>query len=202
MGIARRNTRRRSTSAASGDHRAVDGGGSHAATGGAQPAVEAPDGADVARIAVSALAAALEAIPSPAFVVRQPRAVLQANARGRSLLDAERERVLSLLENGAPPPRGPARFAIPVAPDYQVVVVHDLEQDARARLTGVTQRWGLTPRQAAVLELVAQGESNRAVAARLGCSEKTVELHVSALLAKTRCASRSQLVACFWTDPG
>jgi DNA-binding NarL/FixJ family response regulator len=53
-----------------------------------------------------------------------------------------------------------------------------------------------------VLELVAQGESNRAVAARLGCSEKTVELHVSALLAKTHCASRSQLVASFWTEPG
>jgi DNA-binding NarL/FixJ family response regulator len=53
-----------------------------------------------------------------------------------------------------------------------------------------------------VLALVAQGESNRTVATRLGCSEKTVELHVSALLAKTRCASRAQLVAAFWTDAG
>ncbi len=166
-----------------------------------QPNVAAPDG-EIGRIAVSALAAALEAIPSPAFVVRQPGAVLQANARGRSLLAAEQDRVLSLLQSGLPPPGGPARFSIATAPDHQIVVVHDLEQDARVRLAGVTVRWGLTPRQAAVLELVAQGESNRAVAARLGCSEKTVELHVSALLAKTRCASRSQLVASFWTDAG
>ena len=83
-----------------------------------------------------------------------------------------------------------------------MLVLHDLEGDARTRLATVTRRWGLTPRQSAVLALVAQGESNRTVAGRLGCSEKTVELHVSALLAKTRCASRSQLVASFWTDLG
>jgi len=200
--MARRNSRRRGTSA-SGDHHPVDGPASHVVPAGTlgQTAAAAPD-AEVGRIALSALAAALEAIPSPAFVVRQPGSVLQANARGRSLLAAEHERVSSLLQSGSPPPRGPARFTIPAAPDHQVVVVHDLEQDARARLANVTRRWGLTPRQSAVLELVAQGESNRAVASRLGCSEKTVELHVSALLAKTRCASRSQLVASFWTDPG
>jgi DNA-binding NarL/FixJ family response regulator len=158
--------------------------------------------AELSRIAVAALAAALEAIPSPAFVLRQPGAILQANGRGRALLASERDRVTALLHSASPPPRGPARFGIETAPDHQVVVLHDLERDARARLVSVTRRWGLTPRQSAVLELVAQGESNRAVASRLGCSEKTVELHVSALLAKTRCGSRSQLVASFWTDPG
>lgn len=149
-----------------------------------------------------ALGTALEAIQSPAFVVRRPGIVLIANERGRALLASLPDGALSLLGVGSPPQRGPVRFAIPSAPDHVILVIHDLEQDARARLATVTRRWGLTPRQSAVLELVAQGESNRAVAARLGCSEKTVELHVSALLAKTRCASRSQLVASFWTDPG
>ncbi len=157
---------------------------------------------DLARIAAAALGAALDAIPSPAFVVRLPSTLLQANARGRALLFSDRDRVLGLMRSTAPPPRGPVRFPIESEPEHLVLVLHDLEGDARSRLVAVTRRWGLTPRQSAVLALVAQGESNRAVAGRLGCSEKTVELHVSALLAKTRCASRSQLVASFWTDLG
>jgi DNA-binding CsgD family transcriptional regulator len=158
--------------------------------------------ADLARVASAALGAALEAIPSPAFVVRLPSMVLLANERGRLLLSSDRDRVLGMVRSTTPPPRGPVRFAMDSAPDHVVVVVHDREGDTRSRLEAVTRRWGLTPRQSAVLAVVAQGESNRAVAGRLGCSEKTVELHVSALLAKTRCLSRSQLVASFWTDLG
>jgi DNA-binding NarL/FixJ family response regulator len=158
--------------------------------------------AELARIAVAALGAALEAIPSPAFVLRHPSAILHANARGRSLLATEYERVMSLVRAGNPAPRGSTHFPIDAAPEHDIVVLHDLARDAQARLGAVARRWGLTPRQAAVLELVAQGDSNRAVSTRLGCSEKTVELHVSALLAKTQCTSRAQLVASFWTDAG
>jgi DNA-binding CsgD family transcriptional regulator len=157
--------------------------------------------ADLARIAPAALAAALEAIPSPTFVLRVPATVLHANSRGRSLLADDRERVLATLVDGSAA-RGALRFPVDSEPNHQLVVLRDLAGDASSRLPTVAQRWGLTPRQSAVLALVAQGESNRAVAANLGCSEKTVELHVSALLAKTRCSSRSQLVASFWTDLG
>jgi DNA-binding CsgD family transcriptional regulator len=167
------------------------------------PARTAPAGgehaADLARIAPAALAAALEAIPSPTFVLRVPGTVLHANSRGRSLLTGDRERVLAALADGNPA-RGTVRFPVDSEPNHQLVVLRDLGGGIGSRLPTVAQRWGLTPRQSAVLELVAQGESNRAVAGRLGCSEKTVELHVSALLAKTRCGSRSQLVASFWTD--
>ena len=159
------------------------------------------EAAEIARVALAALGAALEAIPSPAFVMRNPGSVLHANSQGRSLLSSERDRVMAMLRT-APQQPSSARFAIESAPDHQLVVLHDLERDAQARLGGVARRWGLTPRQSAVLELVAQGESNRAVATRLGCSEKTVELHVSALLAKTRCQSRAHLVASFWTELG
>jgi DNA-binding NarL/FixJ family response regulator len=158
-----------------------------------------PGEEDELRVAAAALGAALEAIPSPAFVVRHPGTVLQANGRGRALLDADPDRVLRALSAGAVEQ---GRFPVETLPGVQVVVLPDLDGDARARLVSVTRRWILTPRQSAVLALVAQGESNRTVAARLGCSEKTVELHVSALLAKTHCASRAQLVAAFWTDAG
>jgi DNA-binding NarL/FixJ family response regulator len=154
---------------------------------------------ELAVIAPAALGAALEAIAAPAFVVKMPCTVLHSNTRGRALLRAERERVLAALRSAAQP--RVARFPVKGMVDHHVVVLPDVEGDVRARLAAVASRWGLTPRQSAVLALVAQGEPNRTAAAHLGCSEKTVELHVSALLAKTRCTNRAQLVACFWTDP-
>jgi DNA-binding CsgD family transcriptional regulator len=154
---------------------------------------------ELARIAPEALGAALEAIPSPAFVVRAPATILRANARGRALLDLERDRVLAALTTPeAGVVRRPLRF--PIDPARFVAVFREIAADARERGVAIASRWRLTPRQGAVLELVAQGDSNRAVAGRLGCSEKTIELHVSALLAKTGCASRSQLAASFWTE--
>jgi DNA-binding NarL/FixJ family response regulator len=51
----------------------------------------------------------------------------------------------------------------------------------------------LTPREEDVLSLVEQGLSNRAIAARLFLSARTVEKHVERLLAKTGQANRTQL---------
>ncbi|WP_221927806.1 response regulator transcription factor [Isoptericola variabilis] len=53
----------------------------------------------------------------------------------------------------------------------------------------------LTVREAEVLELVAQGLGNHAIAGRLHLSVKTVQNRVSDLLAKTGAASRAELVA-------
>nr|WP_191910307.1 LuxR family transcriptional regulator [Microbispora cellulosiformans] len=54
---------------------------------------------------------------------------------------------------------------------------------------------GLTPRQAEVLALVAEGLSNAEIAARLSLSVKTVDHHVSALLGKLGVATRGQAAA-------
>ena len=157
--------------------------------------------AEVARIAPAALDAALAALPAPAFLVRAPGTVLRANARGRALLAAEPERVLAALrDDTAHGPLAPVRYLLQGTAHF-LAVLPDVEDQAARRAPALSARWGLTPRQTGVLALVAEGDTNRSIARRLGCSEKTVELHVSALLAKTRCASRSQLVAAFWTDP-
>lgn len=52
----------------------------------------------------------------------------------------------------------------------------------------------LTPRELEVLRLVAEGLSNRAIAARLEISEHTVKFHVNALLRKLNARSRTEAV--------
>src|SRR5581483_10630857 len=48
----------------------------------------------------------------------------------------------------------------------------------------VRQPSSLTPREDAVLRLVAQGRSNQAIAGRLGIAEGTVEKHIAGILTK------------------
>ena len=52
----------------------------------------------------------------------------------------------------------------------------------------------LTPREREVLRLLAQGLSNRKIAARLSINERTVKYHVSAILAKLEAANRTEAV--------
>ncbi len=53
----------------------------------------------------------------------------------------------------------------------------------------------LTERENVVLNLLCQGLSNKAIAAALSVSEKTVKFHVSNVLAKSGVSTRTQLIA-------
>ena len=52
----------------------------------------------------------------------------------------------------------------------------------------------LTPRELEVLEVLAEGLSNRAIAARLAISEHTVKFHVSSIFAKLGAENRTDAV--------
>jgi len=67
------------------------------------------------------------------------------------------------------------------------------------RLDHATRTWKLTPRQADVLARVVAGQTNKQIAAELGCADNTIELHVTRLLRKADVTSRSQLIARFWS---
>ncbi|MCP9832641.1 helix-turn-helix transcriptional regulator [Synechococcus sp. HJ21-Hayes] len=52
----------------------------------------------------------------------------------------------------------------------------------------------ITTAETQVLQALEQGMSNKAIAAALVLSPRTVECHISHLLAKTGCNSRTQLL--------
>ena len=52
----------------------------------------------------------------------------------------------------------------------------------------------LTPRELEVLELLAHGLSNKAIAARLGISDHTAKFHVNAILGKLGAQSRTEAI--------
>ena len=52
----------------------------------------------------------------------------------------------------------------------------------------------LTPRELQVLRLMAEGQSNKAIARGLGISEHTVKFHVNAILGKLNVSSRTEAV--------
>jgi DNA-binding NarL/FixJ family response regulator len=52
----------------------------------------------------------------------------------------------------------------------------------------------LTPREIQVLELVAEGFANKAIAARLGISDQTVKFHVTSITGKLGAVNRTDAV--------
>jgi DNA-binding CsgD family transcriptional regulator len=68
-------------------------------------------------------------------------------------------------------------------------------RDVDACVEASARRWHLTPRQHEVLALVARGMANKQIGEKLGCAERTVELHVTELLRKARVSSRAHLIS-------
>jgi DNA-binding NarL/FixJ family response regulator len=78
----------------------------------------------------------------------------------------------------------------------QLGAVPDLAAvDAYIRRRPVSDATGLSPREVEVLRLVAAGNTNHAIATELFLSEKTVERHVSNILAKLGVGSRTAAAA-------
>jgi DNA-binding NarL/FixJ family response regulator len=63
-------------------------------------------------------------------------------------------------------------------------------EQGRNRTAG--ERYGLTAGQTRVLDLLAQGKTNRQIAEMLAVTEGTVKIHVSAILKAMKVANRSQ----------
>lgn len=109
-------------------------------------------------------------------------AALEAGAAGYLLKDAEADQVGAAV-------RAAYRGEVHLDP----VAARQLTRTLVAPQGTTT---ALTPREREILVLVAQGESNRDIAATLFISERTARTHVSHVLAKLGLASRTQ--AALW----
>ena len=111
------------------------------------------------------------------------RQCLAAGADGVLLKDAEPADLVTRLRHVA----GGTRVIDPR-------VAQTLALDMVSTLRGETVQVVLSPRERQVLELLAEGCSNRQIAERLFLAETTVKGHVAALLAKLGVESRLQAV--------
>ena len=75
-------------------------------------------------------------------------------------------------------------------------ILLSVEPDAAARRRADPEvvEEPLTPREIQVLELLAEGLANKAIAERLGISDQTVKFHVAAVLGKLGVANRTEAV--------
>jgi DNA-binding CsgD family transcriptional regulator len=157
--------------------------------------------------ASAALEVALERIGSAAFVIGERGNVRHGNRSGRALLESGRADVKAALRDAA---AGRATgLPVDLAPiddgnggRLWLAIVTEASSEARIGMAVAVcrERWKLTPKQAEVLRHVVEGRSNTAIAGLLGCVERTVELHVTALLDKAGVDSRAALVARLFTS--
>ena len=82
----------------------------------------------------------------------------------------------------------------------QLVAEWRPEAVGSVELRSAIERWHLTAREAEVIAMLAEGESNKEIANRLDCATRTIEVHVSAILKKAKADSRARVVALFWTQ--
>jgi DNA-binding NarL/FixJ family response regulator len=108
---------------------------------------------------------------------------MRAGARGYLLKGAEQEEILAALHSVIA---------------GQVVIGPGVAERLIAGLGGTTDREvpfpELTVREREILERIAQGHSNGAIATRLGLAPKTVGNHISAIFAKLRVATRAEVI--------
>ncbi|MBJ6763612.1 LuxR family transcriptional regulator [Myxococcaceae bacterium JPH2] len=151
----------------------------------------------------SALEAALEALGRPAWVVTATGRVVHTNKAGRQRLDEDARGLASQVRDclRSVPGSGPlfsSSLRSPGLPDHFLVLDPGPPPDHTTRVRRLALRWALTAREIQVLEHVVQGETNKAIAAHLGCAERTVEVHVTHLLNKAQVESRSALISRFF----
>ncbi|XXF78722.1 LuxR family transcriptional regulator [Myxococcaceae bacterium GXIMD 01537] len=150
----------------------------------------------------AALEAAMEALSQPAYVLTGSGRVVYANSAGRARMGHAAPRLAELRHRTreqadaadlvVTPLRGTGLSA------HSLVIDRSASSHAFARVHALAGRWALTAREVEVLERIIHGETNKAIAARLGCAERTVEVHVTHVLCKAQVESRSALIAKFF----
>ncbi len=110
---------------------------------------------------------------------------IRAGAMGYVLKDIDPDELADAL-------RGTYRGKSQLHPDIALKLIAHFQQDGPEEKKVDDQLSQLTEREVDVLKLIAQGMSNREIAAALTISHMTVKTHVSNLLGKLQLADRTQ----------
>jgi len=89
---------------------------------------------------------------------------------------------------------GAAADAIVMAASNGANRERDADAEGEADPERVGRQESLTPREQEVLELLAEGLPNKAIAAQLGISDQTVKFHVASISAKLGATNRTEAV--------
>jgi len=156
-----------------------------------------------------AFISALEAIPQSAYLVDGAARIVAANTRAQRQLEGRNrskegrlcEWVRSARNSSVPgailelPEATVSSITARGLPIHYLVVERPSNAVLEQRVLVSTRKWALTPRQSEILRWVAEGESNKDIACRFACSQRSVEHHVSGILAKSGFQSRAALAA-------
>jgi len=144
------------------------------------------------------LDAVLEALPAPVFVFDADGVLLETNTAGAGWLASDRAGRREVLRQALRGRAAPGQFQVTevkvgAAVTRYLVVFKGDESSAHAWRTAAAA-WGFSARERQVFALLARGLTNRAIAADLAISERTVEVHLTSMFEKAQVETRAELV--------
>lgn len=116
-------------------------------------------------------------------------AAMRAGARGYLLKDADKDEVIRAI---VAVERGEAIFSPAIA--QRMIQYFSAGNSAASKKSQPGEFAELTERELEILDLIAQGHNNLAIANRLSLSIKTVQNYVSSILTKLQAADRAQVI--------
>jgi len=153
----------------------------------------------------AALDLVLDKLSSPAFLITADGTIVRANLAARDVEPGSWQTVERFLQDSlaSPGPQSPydlTRLRWAGVPDHFLAVQRPGLREHANRLDKAVRRWSLRKQGAKVLSRLVQGDPNKAIAAKLGCAESTIELHVTQILRQAGVDSRGALIAKFWSS--
>lgn len=145
-----------------------------------------------------ALQSLLDQFPSAVLLVDPTHQVAFSNAKGRNLVASSTgpaTDAISAAQRGEDNPLGLEQRAGPSERGLVLLVGRETGDPRMRRAQTAATRWALTKRQSQVLSEMVLGRGNKDIAGRLACSPKTIELHVSAILAAAGVGSRAEMLS-------
>jgi DNA-binding NarL/FixJ family response regulator len=116
-------------------------------------------------------------------------AAMRAGARGYLLKDADKDEVVRAI---IAVKKGEAIFSPAIA--QRMIQYFSVTPSRPSTKTQLDEFTGLTERELEILDLIAQGRNNQAIANQLSLSIKTVQNYVSSILTKLQVADRAQAI--------